>query len=130
MRRLGRRARIAYTRRHLERAELHRLVHRYFEMRDAPSDLVESREDADRILNLLRVDPGCAEGTHGSDEQKEGDACVASSRFRVLHRAPEPHANPPALTTNASARNQAWVWRGQCGALPHATRAAANRSLM
>jgi hypothetical protein len=32
MRRLGRRARVAHPWRHFERTELHRLVHRYFQM--------------------------------------------------------------------------------------------------
>jgi hypothetical protein len=51
MRRLGRRAGVADPRRHLERAELDRMVDRNFEMRDAPGHLVEGGEDGNRVLD-------------------------------------------------------------------------------
>jgi hypothetical protein len=53
VRRLGRRAGVTDPRRHLEGAELHRLIERYLQMRDAPRHLVESGEHGDRILHLL-----------------------------------------------------------------------------
>jgi hypothetical protein len=61
MRRLGRRAGVAHPRRHLEGAELHGLVYRDFEMRDAPRHLVEGGEDGDRILDLVGARRRCAE---------------------------------------------------------------------
>lgn len=53
--RLGRRPRIANTRRHLQRAKLHRLVDWDLEMRDTARDLVESGEHGDLVLDLLGV---------------------------------------------------------------------------
>ena len=44
VRRLGRRPRVADARRHLQRAELHRLVDRHVEGDDAAGDLVEAGE--------------------------------------------------------------------------------------
>jgi hypothetical protein len=55
MRRLGGGARIADPGRHLERAELDRLVDRDLEMRDAPCHLVEGGEHGDRVLDDVRV---------------------------------------------------------------------------
>jgi hypothetical protein len=49
---LGRRARVADARRHLQRAELDRLVDRDFKMLDAPGHLVERGEYGDLILDL------------------------------------------------------------------------------
>ena len=54
VRRLGRRARVADARRHLERAELHRLVDRDIEGDDAAGDLVEAGEHRGRIGDVLR----------------------------------------------------------------------------
>jgi hypothetical protein len=49
---LGRWARITDARRHFQSAELHRLVDRDLEMRDAPGHLVERGEYGDRVLDL------------------------------------------------------------------------------
>ena len=54
VRRLCRGTRIADARRHLQRAELHRLIDRDFEMRDAPRNLVEGCEHGDRVLDDFR----------------------------------------------------------------------------
>jgi hypothetical protein len=51
--RLGRRRRIAHSRRHLQRAELNRLVDRNLEMGNAPRNLVEGGEHGDRVLDRL-----------------------------------------------------------------------------
>jgi hypothetical protein len=48
---LRRRAAVAYARRHLERAELHRVVDGNLKMRNPPGDLVEGGEDGDRVLD-------------------------------------------------------------------------------
>jgi hypothetical protein len=53
MRRLGRGARVAHPRRHLEGAELDRLVNRNLKMRDSSCHLVECREDGDRVLDRV-----------------------------------------------------------------------------
>ena len=53
MRRLGRRRRIAHPRRHLQRAELDRLVDGDLEMGNAARDLVEGGEHGDRVLDRL-----------------------------------------------------------------------------
>ena len=54
VRRLGRRPRIADARRHLQRAELHRLVDGDVERDDAAGDLVETGEHRGRIGDALR----------------------------------------------------------------------------
>ena len=54
VRRLGRRARVADARRHLQRAELHRLVQRNVERDDAAGDLVEAGEHRRIVRDLLR----------------------------------------------------------------------------
>jgi hypothetical protein len=46
---LRRRAGVAHARRHLERAELHRVVDGNFQMRNPARDFVESGEDGDRV---------------------------------------------------------------------------------
>jgi hypothetical protein len=61
MRRLGRRARVADSRRHLEGAEFDCLVNGDLEMRDASRHLVERCEDGDRVLD--RVGIGDLRGT-------------------------------------------------------------------
>jgi len=48
---LGGGPRIAHPRRHFQRAELHRLVDRNFEVRDAPRYLVEGGKHGDLVLN-------------------------------------------------------------------------------
>ena len=58
----GWRAGIADPRRHFERAELDRLVHRDLKMVDAPRDLVESGEHGDRVVDDLGM--GRARGQH------------------------------------------------------------------
>jgi hypothetical protein len=64
VRRLRWRARVADPRRHFEGAELHRLVDRYFEMRDAPRHLVERGKDGNRVLDLLGA---CGRGPERAD---------------------------------------------------------------
>ena len=54
VRRLGRRPRVAHTRRHLQRTELHRLIDRNIERNDAAGDLVETGEHCRWIDNALR----------------------------------------------------------------------------
>jgi len=89
VRRLRRRARVADPRRHFEGAELHRLVDRYFEMRDASGHLVERGKDGDRVLDLLGVCWRRPERAHPChDQQSQSDASLAQPRFRVLHHAP------------------------------------------
>jgi hypothetical protein len=56
VRRLGRRARIAHARRHLQRSELDGVIDLDLEMRNAPSDLVERGKHGDRILDRVGVD--------------------------------------------------------------------------
>jgi hypothetical protein len=53
VRRLGRRPGIADARGDFERAELHGLADRNFEMRDAAGDLIERRKHGDRVLDLV-----------------------------------------------------------------------------
>jgi len=55
MRRLGGRARVADPRRHLERAELDRLVNGDLKMRDTSGHLVERCEDSDRVLDRVGI---------------------------------------------------------------------------
>jgi len=62
----GWRAGIADPRRHFERAELDRLVHRDLQMGDAPRDLVESGEHRDRVLDDLGM--GRARGKHEREQ--------------------------------------------------------------
>jgi hypothetical protein len=53
MRRLGRRSGIADARGDLERAELHGLPYRNFEMRDPARDLIERGKHGNRVLDLV-----------------------------------------------------------------------------
>jgi hypothetical protein len=71
VRRLGWRARVADPWRHFERAELHRLVDRYFEMRDAPRHLVERGKNGDRVLDLLGACRGGPERANRCQEQQK-----------------------------------------------------------
>jgi hypothetical protein len=59
VRRLGWRARMADARRNSQSAELHRLIHLNFEMRDAARHLVEGGENGDRILDRLGLRDAC-----------------------------------------------------------------------
>jgi hypothetical protein len=74
VRRLGRRPGVADPGRHFERPELHSLIDRYFEMRDAPRHLVEGSKDGDRILDLLGACRRCSENArrdHDGQRQSE-----------------------------------------------------------
>ena len=65
LRRLGRRARVADARRHLQRAELHRLVDHHVEGDGAAGDLVEAGELGDRIVDRRG----------GGSRRREANAC-------------------------------------------------------
>jgi len=70
---LGRRTGIAHPRRHLEGAELDRLVEGNLKMRDAPSDLVEGGEDRDRVLDDLGMERArCQAGGEHQGERCKG----------------------------------------------------------
>ena len=83
MRRLGWRARVADPWRHFERAELHRLVDRYFEMRDAPRHLVESGKLGDLVLDGVGTRSGHAKRGDKTEQQSK----MSASRFRPLRHA-------------------------------------------
>ena len=53
LRRFGWWARVANTRRDLDRAKLHSLIHRDIECDDAPGDLVETGKDSGRMFDLI-----------------------------------------------------------------------------
>ena len=78
VRRLGRRPAIADARRHFQGAELHGLIDRNFEMRDAARHFVERGEDGDRILDLVR------EG----EPRRQGDGEDHESKAQKLSHAP------------------------------------------
>jgi hypothetical protein len=81
VRRLGGRARVAHPRRYLQGAELHRLIDRYLQMRDAAGHLVERGEHGDRVLDLLgQGQTGEASARHGEHREDQGQACA---RFSV-----------------------------------------------
>jgi hypothetical protein len=65
---LSRRARIANPRRHFEGAEFDRLVDRNLEMGDAARDLVEGREDSDRVFE----DVGRERARSEASRQRQG----------------------------------------------------------
>jgi hypothetical protein len=89
VRRLGGRPGIADPWRHFQRAELHRLIDRYFQMRDAPGHLVEGGKHGDRILNLFGTRGSSAEHRHAGDKtEQERKAGAVPSRFKMLHHAP------------------------------------------
>jgi hypothetical protein len=67
---LGWRTAVADPRRHLERAELHRLVHGNLEMGDAARHLVECGEHRDRVLDHFRTSE--TDRKRGS-QRKSGD---------------------------------------------------------
>jgi hypothetical protein len=71
MRRLGRRRRVAHPRRHLQRAELDRLVDGNLEMRNASRDLVESGEHGDRVLDRLGQSEARRRAEDGQANRKE-----------------------------------------------------------
>ena len=71
LRRLGRRPREADPRRHLERAELHRLVDIDVERDDPAGDLVEPGENGDRVGELLLGERG--EAAPGSTVRASAD---------------------------------------------------------
>jgi hypothetical protein len=88
--RFRRRARVADARRHLQCAELHRLVDGNLEMRDAPGHLVERGEHGNRVLD--RFGSGGIEReprAKGQDrEAKQGRAgTTASAQIHSFHHA-------------------------------------------
>jgi hypothetical protein len=86
VRRLGGRAGIADPRRHFERAELHRLIDRNFQMRDAPRHLVESGKHGDLVLDDFGTRSRSAEHRARGDKTEQ-QSKVCASRFRPLHHA-------------------------------------------
>ncbi len=72
VRRIGRRARIADARRHLQRAELHRLVQRDLEGDDAAGDLVEPVEHRDRIGDLVGVSRRGEKAERANERRRRG----------------------------------------------------------
>jgi hypothetical protein len=85
---LRRRARIANARRHLQRAELHRLIDGNLQMGDAAGDLVEGGEDGDRVLDGV--------GVTGRARQRQGAG--RDGRYqRPADKSPPIHGNPSAL---------------------------------
>ena len=89
VRRLGGRAGIADPRRHFERAELHRLIDRDLQMRDAARHLVESGKHGDLVLDDFGARLGCAEHRNGCGENEQ-QSKVGKSRSRPLHHAQAP----------------------------------------
>jgi len=86
--RFGRRTGIADPRRHLERAELDRLVDGNLEMGDAPGHLVEGGEHRDRVFDDLGSGDlgGRAEGQHQAHAGHRNRAGQApSAKARSLH---------------------------------------------
>jgi len=81
--RLGGGARIANPRRHFERAELHRLIDRNFQMRDAPRHLVESGKLGDLVLDGVGTRSGHAKRGDKTEQQSK----MSASRIRPLHHA-------------------------------------------
>ena len=77
LRRFGRRARVADPRRHLQRAELHRLVDIDVERDDPAGDLVEAGEDRDRIGDPLGAAAGQRSPRH------EARAAKSNMRFMM-----------------------------------------------
>ena len=69
VRRLGWRPGVADPRRHFQRAELHRLIDRNFQMRDAPRHLVERGEHGDRVLDRF----GTRSGSRQAPRQRRQD---------------------------------------------------------
>ncbi len=84
--RLGGGARIANPRRHFERAELHRLIDRNFQMRDAPRHFVEGGKHGDLVLDGFGTHSGHAKHRGGGDKTEQQNKMCAS-RFRQLHHA-------------------------------------------
>lgn len=86
VRRLGRRPGIANPRRHFQRAELHRLIDRNFQMRDAPRHLVESGKLGDLVLDGIGTRTGYAKH-RGGGGKTEQQSKMSASRFWPLHHA-------------------------------------------
>jgi len=108
IRRLRRRSRMAGARRHPEGAKLHRLVHRNFEMRDAPRDLVEGREYSDRILDDFGVGRRREQEADKSGEQKRRPGKTRSNQplhVRSLSKA----TCTGRFAAMHSATNGAWL---------------------
>jgi hypothetical protein len=71
---LGRRPRIANPRRHFEGAEFDRLVDGNLEMGDAARNLVEGREDGDRVFEDVGIGRArCEACREDQEERREGE---------------------------------------------------------
>jgi hypothetical protein len=86
VRRLGWRPGVANPRRHFQRAELHRLIDRNFQMRDAPRHFVEGGKHGDLVLDGFGTHSGHAKHRGGGDKTEQQNKMCAS-RFRQLHHA-------------------------------------------
>ena len=86
VRRLGWRPGVANPRRHFQRAELHRLIDRNFQMRDAPRHLVESGKLGDLVLDGFGTRSRYAKHRGGSDKTEQQNK-MGASRFRPLRHA-------------------------------------------
>jgi hypothetical protein len=84
VRRFRRRPAIANPRRHFQRTELHRLIDRNFQMRDAPRHLVECGKHGDLVLDDIGTRSGDAKH-HGGGDKTEQQSKMGASRFRPLH---------------------------------------------
>jgi hypothetical protein len=84
--RLGWRPGVANPRRHFQGAELHRLIDRNFQMRDAPRYLVESGKHGDLVLDGFGTRIGYAKPGGGGDKTEQ-QSKTGTSRFWPLHHA-------------------------------------------
>ena len=84
MGRLGGGPRVAHPRRHLQRAELHGLIDRYLQMRDAARHLVQRGEHGNRILDLL----GERVRREPERQQEDEGKPAAPWPIRSLHSCP------------------------------------------
>jgi hypothetical protein len=97
MGRLGGWAAIADPRRHFERAELHRLIDRDFQMRNAPRYLVESGKHGDLVLDDVGAYLERAKHRDGGGKTEQ-QSKVGESRFKPLHHAQAPLNGSARLT--------------------------------
>jgi hypothetical protein len=84
--RLGWRPSVANPRRHFQRAELHRLIDRNLQMRDAPRHLVESGKHGNLVLDGFGMRSGYVK-RGGRGDKTEQQSEMGASRFWPLHHA-------------------------------------------
>jgi hypothetical protein len=109
VRRLRRRAAVADARRHLQRAELHRLIDRDLQMRDPARHLVQRGEYRDRILDLVgKRRARCQHARERKNDPRPSEWCAAPSGFTILHHAAHCLNSPPTRATPLSAPRNSW----------------------